>query len=68
MAVLVEVLEVRAAGGGWPWPTLLATVVEDGRRVIVAAEGPGVDEIAADLADGCVPRVTVEGWQLVGVA
>jgi hypothetical protein len=69
--VAVEVEAVRPAGGGWPWPTLLATVLEGptcGERVVIAAEGPGLLELADVLEAGERPAVTVEPWRIVGAA
>jgi hypothetical protein len=69
--VAVEVYAVRPAGNGWPWPTLLATVLEGptcGEGVVIAAEGPGLLEIAEVLAEGERPAMTAEPWQIVGAA
>lgn len=62
---------LRPPGGGWPWATLLATVLEGptcGERVVIAAEGPGLLELAEVLAEGERPALTVEPWQIVGAA
>lgn len=70
-SVTVEVEAVRPPGGGWPWPTLVATVLDGptcGDRVVIAAEGSGVVALADVVAAGERPTVTVEPWQVVGVA
>jgi len=68
----VEVTGVRPAGNGYPWPTVVGTVVHGPRAgdvVRVAAEPYAAEVIAADLAEPCSmpPVVVVEAWQVVAV-
>jgi hypothetical protein len=66
----VEVAEVYGPGNGYPWPTVVGTVVHGPRAgdvVRVAAEPYAAEVIAADLAEPCSmpPVVVVEAWQVV---
>jgi len=69
-ALTVEVLQVRPAGNGYPWPTLVGMVVHGptaGDGVVIAADRHAADLIAADMAElgGMPPVVVVEPWQVV---
>ena len=71
-ALTVEVIGVHGPGGGYPWPTVVGTVVHGPRAgdvVRVAAEPYAAEAIAADLAElGAMPPVVVvEPWQVVAV-
>ena len=71
-ALTVEVTEVHAAGNGYPWPTVIGTVLhgpDAGDVVRLAAEPYAAEAIAADLSElGAMPPVVVvEPWQVVAL-
>jgi hypothetical protein len=71
-ALTVEVTEVLAPGGGYPWPTVVGMVLHGPRAgdvVRLAAEAYAAEVIAEDLAElGAMPPVVVaEPWQVVAV-
>ena len=71
-ALTVEVSEVHPPGNGYPWPTVVGTVVHGpaaGDVIRVAADRHAADAIRADLAElgGMPPVVVVEPWQVVAL-
>jgi hypothetical protein len=71
-ALTVEVLQVHPPGNGYPWPTVIGTVLhgpDAGDVVRLAAEPYAAEAIRADLAElGAMPPVVVvEPWQVVAV-